>query len=93
MTFLPPVGDNRITLPLDHVREAAGTLCLSICRGWRTEIHHGDCLVPLLEQRDRLLREQYLLTQVSEDCRDPIKHEACGGCACTCHRHSSRGAA
>jgi hypothetical protein len=83
--------DDRVVLPLSRVRDAAAVLCWSWCGGERP--HAEECLVPLLEERDRLLAERPLLDGVSGDCADPVKHGACSGCACSCHRHPARGRA
>lgn len=85
--------DNRIVLPLDHVREAAAMLCTMRCRAWyrvRNRVvptEHADvCLVPLIEQRDALLGTTYA-GKVSPDCQvGGVKCQACTGCLHECHR-------
>lgn len=81
--------DDRIVLPLSHTRDAASALCGWWCGRKRFDGHIDPCLIPLLERRDALLGE-LTVDQVSGDCLDPVKHAACSGCACECHRHSKR---
>lgn len=88
----PPAAgdDDRVVLPLEQTRDAAAALCGWWCGRRRPDGHVDPCLVPLLEQREQLLRAAAPTGQVSGDCLDPVKHSACSGCACSCHRHSQR---
>ncbi len=93
---LPELGrlpiDDRVVLPASRVRFAAVTLCRLACLqpgAARAEAVHDDaCLMPLLLARDLEAAAWTAAGQVSGDCQDPVKHSACPGCACECHRPS-----
>lgn len=76
-----------MTVPLDKALLAAELVHVTWCTD---TVHAPACLLPEVQTREALLAEQYQWTQVSGDCQDPVKHGACGGCACECHRHHNR---
>lgn len=82
--------DDRVVLPLSAVVMAANTLCSLACSRDRTR-HDDDCLIPLLEERERLLAADAAKTPrggLDPDCViGGAKHLACTGCTCDCHRH------
>lgn len=92
--------DDRIVLSLSRAREAASLLCNRLCRArhrhmeddwvWPPPPHDESCIVPDIEARDALMAKDYEVRTISGDCQDPVKHGACSGCACSCHRHHNR---
>lgn len=82
--------DNRVTLPLDRAVMAAWLLHTLVCPDVDSP-HDDDCLIPLLEERDRLLAADALRKPhggVDPDCAiGGAKCLACTGCQHGCHRH------
>lgn len=90
------MSDNRIVLPLDHVEQAAAEFCQIRCHHepsltpgitGRSRVEHRPvCLVPLLDERTRLLAETFTY-DVNPDCQiGGAKCAACTGCQHDCHR-------
>lgn len=83
------IDDTRVVLPLAKARYVAVTYCRENCGGIETGVHKPLCLVPHLNERDRMLISPDLDEVVMPDCRDG-KCVACTGCAHSCHRHHNR---
>lgn len=83
--------DNRVTLPLDVMRDASRHLCRMVCQGG---VHVRPCFQPYLDERDALLAQdeaRRYTEGLDPDCVvGGAKHAACTGCSCSCHRHSNR---
>lgn len=87
-------SDDRVVLPLRKAEQVAASYCDAICvRQGNRVTHSSVCLVPHLEERQRLLDDAPALTVVSGDCQVGKHDPVCSGCACRCHKHSSRGSA
>jgi hypothetical protein len=77
--------DDRIVLPLGHVRFAARVLCEHRCPRTEHGVRHLTmCLMPLLDDRDERMGRLHDALGITPDCRDGA-HAACPGCPCRCH--------